>query len=77
MPDELMGKSNDIAAGLYHLYSLVEEILGSEYRVRHSRERHIVYFSKLGHYYKAVFKVTENKKEIFLVSLSLVALLWL
>ncbi|WP_416863893.1 phage minor head protein [Helicobacter ganmani] len=51
-------------------YSLVEEMLGSEYRVRHSRERHIVYFSKLGHYYKAVFKVTENKKEIFLVSLS-------
>lgn len=40
------------------------------YKVKESGENHIVYFSKFGSYYKAVFKVTQNKEEIFLVSLS-------
>lgn len=40
------------------------------YKVKESGENHIVYFSRFGSYYKAVFKVTQNKEEIFLVSLS-------
>ena len=40
------------------------------YKVKESKENHIVYFSKFGSYYKAVFKVTQNKEEVFLVSLS-------
>lgn len=39
------------------------------YKVKESGENHIVYFSRFGSYYKAVFKVTQNKEEIFLVSL--------
>ncbi|MCX2717825.1 phage minor head protein [Helicobacter sp. MIT 21-1697] len=53
-------------------YSLVEDMLGSEYRVKHSKEGHIVYFSKLGYHYKAVFKKAVNDKgeeEIYLQSL--------
>lgn len=40
------------------------------YRIKESKENHIVYFSRFGSYYKAVFKVTQNKEEIYLVSLS-------
>lgn len=40
------------------------------YKIKESGENHIVYFSRFGSYYKAVFKVTQNKEEIFLVSLS-------
>ena len=40
------------------------------YKVKESGEKHIVYFSKFGSYYKAVFKVTQNKEEVYLVSLS-------
>ncbi|WP_334097972.1 hypothetical protein, partial [Helicobacter typhlonius] len=51
-------------------YSLIADMLGNEYKVKYSRDRHIMYFAKLGYYYKAIFKVTEDKKEIYLVSLS-------
>ncbi len=40
------------------------------YKIKESGENHIVYFSRFGSYYKAVFKVTQSKEEIFLVSLS-------
>ena len=50
-------------------YSLVSEILGSEYRVKTQGDLKIIYFSKLGEYYRAAFKVTEDKSEVYLVSL--------
>ena len=40
------------------------------YKIKESGENHIVYFSKFESYYKAVLKVTQNKEEIYLVSLS-------
>lgn len=50
-------------------YSLVEEMLESEYRVKNQGEFKIIYFSKLGEYYRAAFKTTNDRKEIYLVSL--------
>jgi SPP1 gp7 family putative phage head morphogenesis protein len=53
-------------------YSLIKYILKKDYKYKPSGENHIVYFSKLGKYYRAVFKKAVNKNgtnEIFLVSL--------
>lgn len=53
-------------------YSLLPFLLEDSniYKIKESKENHIVYFSKFGSYYKAVLKVTENHKEIFLQSLT-------
>ena len=52
-------------------YSLLPLIIrdANVYRIKESKENHIVYFSKAKNYYKAAIKTTEDKKEIFLLSL--------
>lgn len=50
-------------------YSLIGEILETDYKIKNQGELKIIYFSKLGEYYRAAFKLTRNKKKIFLVSL--------
>lgn len=52
-------------------YSLLPLIIrdANVYRIKKSKENHIVYFSKAKNYYKAAIKTTEDKKEIFLLSL--------
>lgn len=53
-------------------YYLVPHMLNSVYKTKESREYHIIYFSKLGNYYKAIFKKAVNVKgeeEVYLQSL--------
>lgn len=53
-------------------YSLIEDMLDHAYKTKSSKERHIVYFMKLGYYYKAVFKKainSEGKDEVYLQTL--------
>ncbi|STQ86736.1 hypothetical protein LS73_003390 [Helicobacter muridarum] len=53
-------------------YSLIEDMLDKAYKSKSSRDRHEIFFMKLGYYYKAVFKRAvndEGKDEIFLQSL--------
>lgn len=52
-------------------YALVRHILSDENAniEKGNKDRHIVYFSKYGFDYKAILKTTQDKKEVYLVSL--------
>lgn len=52
-------------------YSLLPFLLkdSNVYKIKSSKTHHIVYFSYFGDYYRATLKTTQDKKEIFLLSL--------
>lgn len=51
-------------------YSLMHYGINNIYKIEPSgKDSHIVCFSKLNYYYRAILKTTQNKKEVFLLSL--------